>query len=680
LDLKPAYDSDEDDVLNDFYIPVLSEAVRYRRLAGFFSSTALAVAARGIYNFILRGGEMELIAGARLSKEDVEAINAGTLEPERVISETVIKDLENIEEEFVKDHVRALAWMVAKKKLNIKIAIPLDEEGRPLDEEAIETRGIFHQKVGIFLDTNNDIISFSGSMNETAHSWLHNIEEFKVFRSWVKGEELHLESDVRKMRKYWEGRAKNTIVTDVPTAVRERLIRMAPENIEELRLQRYAKRRIELRDYQMAAVESWFAEGKGFIEMATGTGKTYTAIACLDKLKQRERRLEVIISVPFVHLVTQWMQDLRDWGLKGLSAHGSADAWTNSLMNEVLDLNNGYVNLLIVITTHDTFSNPKFSNIVVKANAPILLIADEVHGLGSQQRKGGLIDRYEYRLGLSATPRRWLDDEGTGALENYFGRTVFEFSLNHAIAAGHLVPYEYYPHFVEMTDAELSEYKEYSRKLAKQYFAAKDDTSRARVFDLLAILRQRIVVNAKNKISEFVKLLDSLGELEYCLIYCSPNQIEEVQRLLNDRGIIHHKFTARENKEERELLLNRFADGTYKALVAMMCLDEGVNVPPTRMAIFLASSGNPKQFIQRRGRILRPFKDKKKAVIHDIIVVPTISGKIEPELFDMERKILNRELSRLHEFASASTNPADTVNAIHPILKLYRLSLKGVME
>lgn len=675
LELKPAYDSDEDDVLNGFYIPVLSEAVKYRRLAGYFSSAVLAVVAHGMYNFIQNGGEMEMVVGAKLSVEDVEAIRRGSMDPTKAAAASLIKELDSIEQEFVRDHVKALAWMVARGKLAIKVAIPLDSDGSPMDYSTGENRGIFHQKVGILVDDMKDVVSFSGSINETASGWLHNVEEFKVFRSWVDGERQHLESDVERVHRFWDGLSKNTLVTDVPRAVQDKLLELAPAKFEDLQLAKYQRRSIKLRDYQDKATDAWFVKGRGFLEMATGTGKTFAALACLEKVRQKEKRLTVVVTVPFIHLVTQWVKALSEWGLRGLPAHGSSEVWRTKVMNEILDVNNGYTNLLILVTTHDTFSNPKFNEIISKANSKKMLIADEVHGLGSEQRKEMLAEDYEYRLGLSATPARWLDDPGTESLEKYFGNTVFEFSLKDAIRAGFLVPYEYYPHFVEMTPEELEEYRDYSKKLVRQFYAAKEDSAKSEVFELLAILRQRIVVNAKNKLTEFRRLLDMISPIAYCLVYCSPEQIKEVQSILNDRGIIQHKFTAVENREERDLLLKRFADGTYEALVAMRCLDEGVDVPPTRMGIFLASSGNPKQFIQRRGRILRKFEGKRVATIHDVVVVPTIERQIDPEFFKMEQRILRRELNRLREFADASKNPAYTISAMLPILDRYEMSL-----
>lgn len=680
LDLQPAYDSDEDDVLNDFYIPILSEALRYRRLAGFFSSSVLAVAARGLRNFIVNGGQMELIVSARLNNEDVEAIKLGTLDPGTAVTRAVISDIDSMEEGFVKDHVMSLAWMIAKGKLSIKVAIPLDKNGNPLDEYTIDKTGLFHQKVGVLLDAEDNMISFSGSINETGSAWLHNIEEFKVFRSWVNGEMPHLSSDLEKIKKYTAGRPRNTLVIDVPTALRDKLISIAPTDLGELNLSRYYKPAVSLRDYQLEATEKWLSTGKGLIEMATGTGKTYVALNCLKELRERLGRLVAVVTVPFLHLVSQWDRDLAIWDFRTQQVHGSGDMWNNSLMNSIIDLNNGHTDHLVIVTTHDTFCGPQFRDILMTCSTTMMLIADEVHGLGSQERRSGLLEEYDYRLGLSATPKRWLDDEGTLVLERYFGETVFRFTLPEAIKAGFLVPYEYHPHFVEMTEHEMVEYRQLTIKISRQYHAAKDDISRRQLFELLAIQRQRIVTNATNKLPEFIRILTSLGKLEHCLVYCSPQQIDVIQDLLNERGIVQHKFTAHESKSERDTLLSKFAEGTYQVLVAMMCLDEGVNVPPTRSAIFMASSGNPKQFIQRRGRILRPFPGKSSAIIHDLVVVPTLTGEIDPAFGELETRIMRRELRRLREFAVSSLHPVEIVNEIYPVLNQYKISLEEVMN
>lgn len=680
IEIKAAYDSSEDDIVNSFYIPALSNASQYMRLSGFFSSSALAIVARGISEFIINGGKMKLLVSAKLRKQDVEAITKGLEEPEKIISELVLSDLESMENEFISDHVKALGWMIANKTLEIKIAIPLDEEGKVLEGDIIQQRGMFHQKVGILEDKEGNVISFSGSVNESAMGWMHNVEEFKVFRSWMAGENEHLKSDYEKFERYWYGNTNNMMIMDVPTAIREKLIQMAPESFDQIRIKidKWKKsQKIELRDYQKNAIEKWLEIGKGVIEMATGTGKTFTAIACVKEIENKEKNLAVIITCPFTHLIDQWNENLNTMNYVGFKAFGNSNNWTDKLMNQVYDLNNGFSKLLIVITTHDTFSSDKFIDIISQIRTPLLLIADEVHGLGSPERRKGLLGQYKYRIALSATPQRWFDEEGTEIIFNFFGDTIFEYSLKDAIGK-YLTPYDYHPHFVELDPDELEEYTSFNKKIAKQYYSKANSEDKGKSLGLLLIQRQRIIVNARNKMREFDQILDSLKDITQCLIYCSPNQIDDVQDRLNSRGVIQHRFTAQEDATERKEILEYFAAGNYQALVAMKCLDEGVDVPSTQMAIILASSTNPREFIQRRGRILRKFPGKQKAVIHDIIVIPSFVPNFDDAVLEIERKILMKELGRVHEFASSSNNPAETINKIYPILENYKISLEAV--
>ncbi|MEM2613011.1 MAG: DEAD/DEAH box helicase family protein [Nitrososphaerota archaeon] len=676
LELKSSYDSEEDDILNDFYIPVLTRAKKYYRLAGFFSSSALAVAAKGIAPFIQNGGLMRLIVGATLSKQDVEAIKQGHEEPEKVLSKIMIKSLDDIYEELVRDHVRALAWLVARGQLEIKVAIVIDEAGYPLDQDAAMKTGIFHQKVGILEDFEGNILSFSGSINESAMSWEGNIEEFKVFRSWVDGEKDHLLADKSKFEKYWYGKTKKVRVIDIPSAVRERLIQMAPDDIDELNLGRFHRKPL-LRDYQIKAISSWMENGgKGIFEMATGTGKTFTAIGCIIELLKSEKRLLVVIAVPFTHLIKQWKENLLKFGLFSYEIFGTMPDWADKLANIVFDFNNGLQDVVIIITTHDTFSNAKFTNIIENVKGACLLIVDEVHGVGSPERRKGLLEKYQFKLGLSATPIRWFDKEGTSIIFNYFGEVVFSFPLSEAIERGYLCKYEYRPFFAELTAEELEEYMRLTKKISVEYARAKDDKEKEELLKLYLILRHRVIVNASMKYAVLNSILDELGEIKHCLIYCSPQQIENVQGILNKRGIIQHKFTAEEDVKERKALLESFAKGIYQALVAMKCLDEGVDVPSTRVAIIMASSTNPREFIQRRGRILRPYKDKEKAIIYDIITVPDLSGRIDPLLFDLEARILQSEIRRYIEFAKSATNCGEAYLKILELASKYHIVME----
>ena len=677
LELKPDYDSESDDILHQFYIPVLSRAKKYNRLAGFFSSSALAVAARGISAFIKNGGHMRLIVGARLQKPDIEAIREGKEDPQEVISQMMLQDLKDIEDAVIRDHVRALAWLVAKGNLDVKVAIVIDNFGQPIDYDTAMRKAIFHQKVGIFEDEDGNFISFSGSVNESATAWEDNIEEFKVFRSWVEGEPEHLASDNKKFEKYWYGQTNRLRIYDVPTAVREKLLELAPDDIRSLKIE-HADETPSLRDYQKEAISRWLENsGKGIFEMATATGKTFTALGCLVDLLKKEPRLVVVITCPFTHLIRQWKDNLNIFGFSCLEAFAGSATWEDRLANAIFDFNNRSLNVLVVATTHDTFSSEKFMHALNSVSGKIFLIADEVHGLGSPERQKGLLEIYNFRLGLSATPTRWFDEEGTAVISNFFDKTVFEFPLDKAIESGFLCRYEYHPYIVELTPDELEEYKKLTKKIALEYAKTKDDLRRSELLNLYCIIRQRVIVNASEKYIAFNQILDVLGEPRHCLAYCSPQQIESVQEILNKRGIVQHKFTAQEDAKERKTLLDSFAKGYYKVLVAMRCLDEGVDVPSTRIAIIMASSTNPREFIQRRGRILRLFEGKKKAIIYDIMVVPTISGTIDAEFYELEAKIMRGELGRYMEFARSAINSGLAYARIAELASKYHMILEG---
>lgn len=695
LDLKHDYDSEKDDILRDFYIPVLSRAKKYYRLAGFFSSSALAVAARGMSTFVKNQGSMKLVTSARLQKRDVDAIRKGLEEPEKVIAEMMLKELEQIEEEFVRDHVKALAWLVARNQLSMRVAVVTDKYGQPIDYDTAIRQGIFHQKVGIFEDEDGNLISFSGSVNESAMAWEDNIEEFKVFRSWIDVEKEYFDADLAKFNKFWDGHATRTRVIDLPEAIKARLIEIAPSNIEELDLDRWAPsekqvRMIELRKYQREAVQNWLSSDKrGIFEMATGTGKTIAALTCLKKAFETESRLVVVISSPFIHLSEQWIREFDKLGIESdkVLADSSKARWRDKMVDSVLDVENGISERLVVLTTHNTFSSADFMNIIKESKKRVpelrfLVVVDEVHGIGAPERRNGLIDEYDYRLGLSATPKRWFDFEGTDKIFAYFGDVVFEFSLKKAIDERYLTPYIYKPHFTSLTTQEMEKYEEETRKVARAYYRSEDETEKDEIFTLLCIRRQKIIRNAANKLLVFQEILDDLKEVRHCLIYCSPTQIRTVQAILNQRNIIQHKFTEIEGTKpaerfgglsERDFLIKQFSEGVYSVLVSMRCLDEGIDVPPARLAIMLDNSGNPREYIQRRGRVLRKYPGKESAIIHDIIVEPVLRPTISQELGNLEKRIIAKELERYRDFARSSQNADECLKMMQDLEAMYGL-------
>lgn len=692
LKIKRCYDSDTDDVLNDFYIPALSESVLYRRLAGFFSSTSLAIAAKGISQLILNGGRIELVTSPRFNQNDIEAIKNNVESIESTIERVMLDDLEVLENKFVKDHVRAFGWMLANKLMTIKVAVVTSEDGLPMDEISIKNLGLFHLKVGILEDAVGNKLSFSGSENETSFGWIKNVEEFKVFKNWIPLENQYFKKDEHKFNKYWANEGRRIKTFALPDAVRRKLIDKAPDNLNEIDLSQWdephANGQIRLRSYQKDAVECWLNNDFcGIFDMATGTGKTITALQCLDEVLKKPNKHIIVLTCPYNHLVDQWKKELKkkDINIESIIADSRNRNWKNDLVNRICDLGIGVYDELLIYTTHDTFSSKDFINIINKAgdycdDLKIMLLADEVHGIGSPKRKEGLLARYDYRLGLSATPQRWFDSIGTDAIFSYFKDVVYTYSLEDAIHNGYLTPYIYKPYFVKLTEEEYKAYEQQSKKIGRMYHVTKNDSEKKELFSLLCILRQQIVRNAVNKIDMFIKLLENVENIEHCLIYCSPKQIKTVQRILNKKNIIQHKFTQiegikKESKygglSERDHLLNQFSKGVYQVLVSMRCLDEGVDIPPARLAFMLDNSGNPKEYIQRRGRILRKHENKEYATIYDIIVEPSHSDS--NFLNSMETRIFTNELRRYEAFSKIAQNSNECLATINRIKSKHKM-------
>jgi len=690
IEIKETYDSDYDDILNDFYIPVLSNSISYKRLCGLFSSTTLAIAAKGIIGLIKNAGKIKLICGSSFNKEDIEVIKTATITPEKLLEEKFIEDIENLTEKFVEDHVKAFGWLLANGLLEIKIAIPYDNNKIPLSIDQIEKLAIFHQKVGILEDDQGNVISFSGSQNESLLGWKYNIEEFKVFKSWIEHDKTKLEADIQKFEKYWSNNAKKTKVIPLPEAIKKKLIEIKPGKIEELNLEKWLKkelvkkRNIELFEFQKNAIEEWKKNNyMGILEMATGTGKTFTALGCIDEVIKIEKKLITIIATPYNHLIKQWIVEIKKYGLDlpYIIADATNKEWKKELSNLTYDLKIGDSQKTIILTTHNTFSSKNFIDLIEKIHEPLFLIVDEVHGIGAPIRRTGLNESYTYRLGLSATPKRWFDDEGTKIIFNFFKKVVYEFSLSNAIGK-YLTEYKYYPYFITLTDSELEDYIEKTREIAARYYRSdNDDDEKQELFTLLCNERQKIVKNAVRKYVILKQILQNYNNISHCIIYCSSEQIKIVQKILNDLGIIQHKFTQKENpnpKRElkglsvRDKLLADFANKKYEVLVAIKCLDEGVNIPQAKIGIFMCNSGNPREFIQRRGRLLRKYPGKEFAEIYDIIVIPAVYN-FDPIAKKTEIEIFKKELRRYKEFAMLAKNASDCLKKIYLLEEKYHI-------
>ena len=463
------------------------------------------------------------------------------------------------------------------------------------------------------------------------------------------------------------------------------------------------------REYQIAAFENWKSnKQKGLFAMATGTGKTITSLNCLLEIYKKSGCYKALILVPTITLVEQWEKECAKFNFTNvIKVCSKYSGWQTSLANiRMLELSNpDNKQSYIIISTYASFIRPdNFIELNQLPKKRLLLVADEAHNMGGGRIVKRLNDiKYLRRIGLSATPERQFDEDGNIRLMDFFGcdnSYTFEYSMEEAIRKGALCKYYYYPHLVKLTDDEMAEYVELSYRIAKIINREDDDSKE--ILKRLLLKRKQIIHKARNKKDIFQNILkehlDKTGTLKYTLVYVPEgnkpddytadifdsydtikddedtvhliNEYTSIVRDLNPH-IVVRQFTS--ESSDRDAMLKDFANGSIDVLTSMKCLDEGVDVPRSELAIFCASTGNPRQFIQRRGRVLRTHKEKRFAVIHDLVVIP--DNNFDPSCQEIEKNLVSNEIRRVRDFAILSENCNDTLNVLDNILEQYQISL-----
>ena len=679
LTLLQVYDSAEYDLVRDLQVPLLENSVEYLRGVGFFTSGWLRIASRGMANFAGRGGRVRIVMSPILDKRDWDAFQSGEEakydQALRSILATRIRDLRSSLEG---DTLNALAWMVADEVLDFRFAVPRSKD----------YPGNYHDKVGVFRDENGDAVAVHGSLNDSIQGSL-NGEAFSVFKSWDNGQRPYLEKHISRLESLWNDQNNQFKVLQIPDAAREAIIQLRntvfrPYSLPNASVLQFKHPALHcpftLHPFQQDAIVRWKEAGfRGVFEMATGTGKTITSLAAAVEKYRELGKLALIIVVPYLHLLEQWERNCRDFGFNPVLCSSKHGNWLIEVKSRIQDFNLGTKSTVCILAVHMTAASTRFQNAIAGLIPDsTMLIGDEAHGLGAKQLRNALTPRAGIRLGLSATPRRWFDDEGTSVIFSYFGRTCFEYTLEEAIIGRYLTPYRYYPQLVSLTDEEAAKYEELTSQIISLSHKAKKADIEEQMKKLL-LRRARIISSADGKLPAMLAVLRTLveddkrngRETRHILIYCAPGHHKEVLRSVSQIGLRCHEFVHDVDLADRENLLEQFANGDIQVLVAIKCLDEGVDVPSTRIAFILASSTNPREFVQRRGRILRLAENKSEAVIYDYIVAPA------PERMALKRNadvsILKREMPRFVEFASSALNEFQARSSVRGILDYYEM-------
>lgn len=704
--LKCEYRSLLDNIVQDFYIPLLNEAVSYKRAVGFFSSTALAELTKGIAGLIQNNGKIMIVASPYLSDEDRKVIQEGYGKRETVIKNCLFRSLLEPIDEYEEERLNLLANLIVMGVLDIKIAFL----------EVDNAIGMYHEKMGIISDSNNNVVAFTGSMNESATAFLHNYESIDVFCSWTIDSERVLckQAAFDALWNDYEPNIKTIIFPEIAEEIIKRYRKNSYIDLEIDNREFYGKNKnskknfinipqnLLLKEYQINAIEQWENQGYcGMYDMATGTGKTITALAGLEKLDRRMHSIAVFVVCPYIHLVNQWEEEVLEWGVIPIIAHSQSEDknWSQALMTKYKRFRSSGQSFMC-ITTNATFCDKKIQDIIqnISNDMSCVLVIDEVHNFGAPNLLRYLPSNVKYRLGLSATIERYMDIEGTEHIKNYFGEKCIEYPIYRAIEEGALVPYEYHPIVVILTEEELKEYQRISKQISMYIIKNNDKITISESGQQLLFKRSRLVAGAENKYEILREKLLAYKNNKHILIYCGATrgfeaysgekekQIDRVEKIIGrDLKMYTHRFTAEEDMTTRKLLKEGFADGEYQVLTAIKCLDEGVNIPNIQIAFLLASSRNPKEFIQRRGRVLRRAEGKTKAIIYDFITIPQDLKKVRFGDFENDRALIIGEMARIYEFGKYSMNSREADELIEEIQRAYSINilsndLIGLME
>ena len=672
----------------------LSNSIKLDLGLGYFSSASFHVLANGMAQFIVNGGTMNLYINKYVTPEDYNLLkgNHDNKFDDEFASQFIVlkKTFEKRDEHFF----QCIAYLIQKGRINVRIVV-------------LNNGGLPHEKYGIFTDELDNKIYFNGSMNMTASAIIGNLETVECTCSW-KGEDSRdkVFSFEEHFHKVWNGQCEGVriynakrfceeVMTSYPDQDPEMLLEKEKMFIKTIQKERNknifnaphfpTKYKDGALPYQEEAYSSWLLNGKkGIFAMATGTGKTVTSLNSALHEFGNDGFYHLLILVPTLDLVEQWKGELINFNYKNILCVSSLNPkWRSELVEISGRVKRGRDTNFAIVSTYDSFVHKDFQLLLPSISKSMILIADEAHNIGGKQVtacfKKLSIPR---RIALSATPERIYDDEESKGIGVFFDDKppyVYSFPMSKAIRENRLCRYYYYPKVAYLNEEEMGLYAYYTKKLVCLWDADKKRFSNKKEAETIMMNRKRIIHKCDDKLRVYKEILQEIGadKLKYTFVYApqgkytkigdmddvqlsEEDDITFIQKLLDETKSVYprlhcNSFTSKDNKETRANLLRSFADGTLDILLAMKCLDEGVDVPRAEIGIFTSSTGNPREFIQRRGRLLRKHVEKKYSYIYDIIVIPDTISR-ESSFSSMESNLVRSELRRVAYFATLAQN------------------------
>ncbi|REJ07372.1 type III restriction endonuclease subunit R [Microbacterium bovistercoris] len=652
---EPEYASDRDDILNDFYMHALAESVTYDRITGFFASSALSLYWGAMPGFVDRGGKIRILCSPRITEEDADGIERGYgARDDDSLAATLRAEFQTL---LVNDQLRkpalALAALISENILEVRLA--------RVAGASVDDRRMFHDKVGLFSDTHGQRIGFRGSMNETRYGIASdgNIESFDAWTSWTgHNDSVRVQRSAERFEKLWSGCSNGVEVLALPAPFRHwlesqsrnvRWRELAVEvstDAEQDPVIRTAPDGRPLREQQITGLELWAEHGhRGILAHATGSGKTVTGITAI-----AHHTGPALVVAPSRLVARQWKEQLEETGRRVHLCGDGETTWKTRLRT--------WLSLpateRVVVALAPTATQESFINQASRADN-LLLVGDEVHRLGAASFRKILAIDAAARLGLSATPERAGDPEGTSAVLDYFGGVIHRYTLRDALKAGALCDYLYYPQLVRLSPQEQEDWDKFSKRIgqlvAQSHGASGGPTaSQLEQIRMMTMQRARIAKKAaaKTPLAQAV-VVKHYDRGQRWLVYCDDKeQMDDVTTGLRGAGIDAYQYYS-DMPADKAATLRHF-DENGGVIVSIKCLDEGVDIPNADHALILASSRNPREFIQRRGRVLRKADGKNVATIYDAI--------LQPDSLDETSGIslLKGELARAGGFARDALN------------------------
>ena len=682
-DADPLYVLPRDPLVPRVLVPAMRSSTDLDVMMGYFASSSFAEIAPGLATFLRNShAPMRVVVSPFLAEHDFDALTSDEQHRADLARRLFVDHVPN-EDALARHTLECLAWLITQGRLVLKIAVMRS--------------ALFHPKVWLFSDDANRA-ALHGSTNFTASGLARNREQLTLSRDWVGPESVYaIDRLAAEFDSLWSGGDADCTVLPLAEAVARQVVetyktdRMPDEDdLDALWRKAHglppampeipssapaalavpAHLQYDSGDFahQGDAARAWeAADRRGILEMATGSGKTITAMICAARLQDElPKGLLVVVSAPYRPLVEQWCEEIGLFGVDpvNLTAAGGPRAREKEIAQAGRRLRTRISCAEVLVVSNDTLTTHEFNEQLSAVRATKLLVADECHNLGAQSFASNPPEYFDYRLGLSATPERQYDDAGTRALHGYFGETCYRFTLEQAIGKC-LTEYDYHIHFVELAPGEMDEWNELTRQIGQQAWRLEREGDESAYLENLLRQRRLVLETASRKIATLASLIDAEDprRIRHALVYATdkdPRQLEDVNGLLAARGMLFHQLTQKETASRHRTngILSSFQDGDIRVLTAKRVLDEGVNIPQIKLAYLLASTTVRRQWVQRRGRLLRICKaiGKTHAVIHDLVVVPPSNVASAPQLDRDSRSLVRSELNRVWEFARLSRN------------------------